>query len=56
MSAAINGGNLYKPYIVKELIEEETKTVIISVLKTKIRSVINPESSKLVRFALPISS
>lgn len=52
MSAAINGGNLYKPYIVKELIEEETKTVIKSVLKTKIRSVITPESSKLVRFAL----
>ncbi len=52
VSAAINGGTLYKPYIVKSMIEEETDTVIKIYEKEKIRTVISEETSSLVRYAL----
>ena len=52
MSAAINGGSLYKPYIVKSMIEEETNTVIKTYEKEKVRNVISKETSELVRYAL----
>ena len=52
VSAAINGGTLYKPYIVKSMIEEETNTVIKTYNKEKVRTVISEETSELVRYAL----
>lgn len=52
VSAAINGGTLYKPYIVKGMIEEETNTVIKTFNKEKVRTVISEEASSLVRYAL----
>lgn len=52
VSAAINGGILYKPYIVKSINEPETNTVIKENKKTKIRRVISKQTSKKVRYAL----
>lgn len=53
VSAAINGGTLYKPYIVKTISESETNNVIVLNNKTKVReNIITEETSKLVRYAL----
>lgn len=52
VSAAINGGILYKPYIVKSLNEPETNTVIKENKKTKVRRVISEKTSKEVRETL----
>ena len=52
VSAAINGGKLYKPYIVKGLLEPETNTVIKSYDKKLVRNVISKETSNEVRLAL----
>lgn len=52
VSAAINGGKLYKPYIVKSLNEPETNTVIEDYKPTVVRQVISEETSKKVRLAL----
>ncbi len=52
VSAAINGGILYKPYIVKSLNDPETNSVIKENNPTKVRRVIKEETSKEVRRAL----
>lgn len=52
VSAAVNGGTLYQPYIVKRVENVTTKETISEVNPTVIRQVITEESSKLVRFAL----
>ena len=52
VSAAINGGTLYKPYIVKSLNDPETNSVIKENTPTKVRSVISKETSYEVRRAL----
>lgn len=52
VSAAINGGKLYKPYIVKSLLEPETNTPIMTNEKTLVRNVISEETSKKVAMAL----
>lgn len=52
VSAAINGGILYKPYIVKRLLEPETKATILENNKQEVRRVISEESSSLVRHTL----
>ncbi|MBQ6282238.1 MAG: stage V sporulation protein D [Bacilli bacterium] len=52
VSAAINGGNLYKPYIVKRILEPETNNVIKEYDKTFVRKVISEDASKKVRYAL----
>ena len=52
VSAAVNGGTLYQPYIVKRVENATTKETISEVNPTAIRQVITEESSKLVRFAL----
>ena len=52
VSAAINGGTLYKPYIVKSINEGETNSVILLNKPVEVRKVITEESSKLVRYAL----
>ncbi|MDD2378169.1 MAG: stage V sporulation protein D [Bacilli bacterium] len=52
VSAAINGGILYQPYIVKSLNEPETNSVIKENKKTVVRKVISAETSEMVRSAL----
>ena len=52
VSAAINGGILYKPYIVKSLNEPETNTVILENKPTIVRKVISEDTSEKVRYAL----
>lgn len=52
VSAAINGGKLYQPYIVKRITEPETNSIIWEKSPTKVRDVISEESSKTVRMAL----
>ena len=52
MSAAINGGNLYQPFLVKEMLEPETNTVFYSKEPNIRANVISEETSSLVRFAL----
>ncbi|MFO7153531.1 MAG: stage V sporulation protein D [Caldicoprobacter oshimai] len=59
VSAVINGGNLMKPYIAKELREvvidengQETERVVKTVAPQKVRQVISPETSKIMREVL----
>ena len=52
VSAAINGGILYKPYIVKSLNDPETNSVIKENTKVKVRRVISKEASNEVKRAL----
>ena len=53
VSAAINGGTLYKPYIVKSISEPETNNVIVLNKKQVVReNIVTEETSNLVRFAL----
>ncbi len=52
VSAAINGGNLYTPYIVKSISSSETNQTIKVFEPTLKRRVISEETSSLVRYAL----
>ena len=52
VSAAINGGTLYKPYIVKSINEPETNTVVLENKPIKVRQVISNDTSVKVRDAL----
>ena len=52
VSAAINGGYLNTPFIVKYLSEPETNTIILENKKNTIKQVISEETSKLVRYTL----
>ena len=52
VSAAVNGGTLYKPYIVKSILEPETNTIIKSFGPTAVRQVITKETSDKVKYAL----
>ena len=52
VSAAINGGTLYTPYIVGSFLESETNSLIKKINPQKVRQVISSETSKLVRHAL----
>lgn len=52
VSAAINGGNLLKPYIVKSINEPETNTVIKQFDSEIIRKVISDDTSEKVRYTL----
>lgn len=52
VSAAINGGTLYKPYIVKSINEPETNTIVLENNPTIVRTVISKETSEKVRYAL----
>ena len=52
VSAAINGGNLYTPYVVKYITEPETKDIMYENKPNLVRKVISDETSEMVRFAL----
>ena len=53
VSAEINGGTLYKPYIVKRITEHETGQIIKEVKETIIReNIITEETSEIVRMTL----
>lgn len=52
VSAAINGGSLYQPYILKYISEPETDDIILENKPNKIRDVISKETSEMVRFTL----
>ncbi len=52
VSAAINGGSLYTPYIVGSMMEPETNSVIKSITPNKEAQVISEDTSALVRHAL----
>lgn len=52
VSAVVNGGYLYKPYIVKSISEKETNSIIQETSKTLVRKVISSETSTIMRHAL----
>ena len=52
VSAAINGGKLYTPYIVGAFLESETDSLIEKIEPEMTREVISEETSSLVRYAL----
>ena len=52
VSAAINGGKLYKPYIVKSILEPETNSTIKNYGPVLVRKVIDKETSNEVKTAL----
>lgn len=51
VSAIVNGGTLYKPYIVKST-ENSKGDILTSVSPTEVRTVITKETSEMVRYAL----
>ncbi len=52
VSAVVNGGNLYTPYIVKNILEKESGNVIEQKEKHLVRKVISKETSNIMRRAL----
>ena len=52
VSAVVNGGYLYKPYIVKSIAEKETNSIIQETSKILVRKVISSETSAIMRHAL----
>ena len=52
VSAAVNGGKLFQPYVVNRIYNEKTNEVIIENKPTEVRQVISEETSKTVREAL----
>lgn len=52
VSAAVNGGYLYVPYLVKNFLESETNSLIKAVEPNMVKQVISEETSSLVRYAL----
>ena len=52
VSAAVNGGILYKPYILKNIYDSSTKSIVLENKSEEIRRVITKETSDMVKFAL----
>lgn len=52
VSSIVNGGYLYKPYIVKRILESNTNTILEEHQKTFVRNTVNGETSKIMRRAL----
>ncbi|PLT34302.1 stage V sporulation protein D [Bacillus sp. V5-8f] len=52
ISAAVNGGTLYTPYIAKELVDPETGEVVMRKTPQAKRKVISEETSRQIRGAL----
>ena len=52
ISAVINGGDLLKPFVLKNILEPETGNVMEHNSKNKVRKVISEETSEIMRYAL----
>jgi len=52
VSSVVNGGILYEPYIVKNVAEPITNSVIISNSPNKVRNTISKETSEIMKYAL----
>lgn len=52
VSATVNGGTLYRPYILKNIYDSNTKSIILENKSEVIRQVITTETSNMVKFAL----
>jgi len=52
VSAVVNGGSLYQPYLVGQMLEPETNSSIFKMEPVLKRTVIKEETSKLARYAL----
>lgn len=52
VSAAINGGTLYQPYVAKELVDSETGEVVMKKSPVAKHKVISEKTSKELRYAL----
>ncbi len=52
VSAVVNGGKLYKPYVVKNILEKETGNIIDKKEPVFVRKTISEETSKIMRRAL----
>ncbi|HIR59774.1 MAG TPA: stage V sporulation protein D [Candidatus Onthousia excrementipullorum] len=52
ISAVINGGDLLKPFVLKNILEPETGNVMEHNSKIKVRKVISEETSEIMRYAL----
>ena len=52
VSATVNGGNLYTPYVVKGITDPSTNSVIYENKRKKKRKIISEETSAQVRYAL----
>ncbi len=52
VSASLNGGILYKPYILKNISDTKTNNIVLENNPVSLRQVINSETSDMVRFAL----
>ena len=52
VSSVVNGGNLYKPYIVKSVNEPVTNSVILENKTKFVRKTISKETSEIMKYAL----
>ncbi len=52
VSSIVNGGNLYKPFVVKNIIEPESNSIVDTKEPTLVRKTISEETSKKMRYAL----
>lgn len=52
VSAVLNGGKLYQPYVVKNFLEPETNTIVKEIDKKLVRNTISSETSAIMRRAL----
>ena len=52
VSAVVNGGNLYQPYILKSILDSNTNTIIKNTEKNLVRKAISKDTSLLMRAAL----
>lgn len=52
VSSVVNGGNLYKPYIVKSVNEPVTNSVILQNESKFVRKTISKETSEIMKYAL----
>ncbi len=52
VSSIVNGGTLYKPFVLKSIVDSNTNNVITENKKTKVRKTISKKTSKIMRQAL----
>ena len=52
VGAVANGGKLMKPYVVQDIVDPKTHTVVMNRQPTVVRQVISPQTASLVRQAL----